>query len=294
MSVIDPGTLGLGDKTTTLQSRSVAPGFFEALGIRLIAGRTFAATDTQGTTRVVVINESLAKRYFAGKDALGQILKMGRERNDEKQIVGVVTDTRDVHVSAAARPQVYLPLLQRPDSTIHLFIRGGSDPVALAPELRSAIWAIDKEQPISGVQTMTEVIAESVAEPRFRTLLLGVFAAVGLTLTLVGVYGVISYGVSQRTREIGIRVALGAQPGSVLRLVLGGGIRLAVIGAAAGIAGSLALARVFKSLLFDIKPTDPVTLVSAALLMLVVALAASYVPARRATRVNPIDALRQD
>ncbi len=210
------------------------------------------------------------------------------------QIVGVVADTRDVHLRAAPRPQVYMPLLQTTGSSIHLFIRTSADPLAMAPELEKIIWSIDKDQPVSHVQSMTQVISKSVAEPRFRTWLLGVFAAAGLTLTLVGLYGVVSYMAGQRTREIGIRVALGAQRSNVLRLVLSQGVRLTVVGAIAGVLGSLALTRLLKSELFDIKPTDPATLIGAAVLMLLVALAACYLPARRATRVDPLVALRHE
>lgn len=294
MMAFDPSALYAGDKSTTLQMRSVAPGFFETLRIRLVSGRSFTEADRKGAPRVVIINESLARRYFPGQDALGKVLKFGPEPDDQCQIVGVVADTRDVHLRASARPQVYLPLLRNTDVSLHLFVRTSADPLALATELRSAVWAIDKDQPVSRVQSMTEVIAQSVAEPCFRTWLLGAFAAAGLTLTLVGIYGVVSYMAGQRTREIGIRVALGAQRGNVLRLVLGQGFRLAVAGAIAGVVGSLALTRLLKGQLFEIKPTDPATLIGAAVLMLLVALAACYVPARRATRVDPLVALRHE
>ena len=294
MMMFDPGTLIEGDKSTTLQMRSVAPGFFETLRIRLVAGRLFKESDSKGSPKVAIINESMERRYFPGQNPLGKILRFGPKPDDQSQIAGVVADTRDVHLRAEPRPQVYLPMLQNPDPSIHLFVRTSAAPLALAAELRKAVWTIDKDQPVSRVQSMTEVIAESVAEPRFRTWLLGVFAAAGLTLTLVGIYGVVSYMAGQRTREIGIRVALGAQRGNVLRLVLGQGVRLAVSGAIAGVLGSLALTRLLKNQLFGIKSTDPATLISAAALMLLVALAACYVPARRATRVDPLVALRHE
>jgi putative ABC transport system permease protein len=294
MMMFDPGTLGAGDNSTTLQMRSVAPEFFETLRIRLVAGRLFKESDGKGSPRVAIINEAMVRRYFPGQDPLGKILKFGHEPDDQPQIAGVVADTRDVHLRTEPRPQVYLPMLQNPDPSIHLFVRTSAAPLALAAELRKAVWTIDKDQPVSRVQSMTEVIAESVAEPRFRTWLLGVFAAAGLTLTLVGIYGVVSYMAGQRTREIGIRVALGAQRGNVLRLVLGQGIRLAVGGAIAGVLGSLAFTRLLKSQLFGIKSTDAATLTGVVALMLLVALAACYVPARRATRVDPLVALRHE
>jgi putative ABC transport system permease protein len=294
MMALDPGALGAGDKSTTLQMRSVAPEFFETLGIGLISGRVFTVTDTKSAPCVAIINESLSRRYFSGQNALGKLLKFGSKADDQCQVIGVVADTRDVHLRAAPRPQVYLPLLRNTPGSLHLFIRTSADPLALANELRKTVWAIDKEQPVSQVQSMTEVIAKSVAEPRFRTWLLGAFATAGLTLTLVGIYGVVSYMAGQRTREIGIRVALGAQRSSVLRLVVGEGIRLAGIGAATGVMGALALTRLAKNQLYDIKPADPMTLAGAAALMILVALAACYVPARRATRVDPLIALRHE
>jgi putative ABC transport system permease protein len=291
---LDPGALGTGDKSTTLQMRSVAPGFFEMLGIGLVSGRLFTVTDNKGAPCVAIINESLSRRYFSGQNALGRLLKFGSKADDQCQVIGVVANTRDVHLREAPRPQVYLPLLRNTEGSLHLFIRTSADPLALADELRKTVWAIDKEQPVSQVRSMTEVIAQSVAEPRFRTLLLGAFAAAGLTLTLVGIYGVVSYMAGQRTREIGIRVALGAQRSSVLRLVLGEGVRLAGAGAAAGVLGALALTRLAKNQLYNIKPTDPMTLAGAAALMILVALVACYVPARRATRVDPLIALRHE
>ena len=294
MMRLDPSSLGTNEKSVTLQYRSVGPGYFETLHIRIISGRGFDGKDAKGATRVAVINEAMARQYFSGKDPIGKTFKYGDKPEDQSQIVGVVADTRDVQLRAAPRPQIYMPLLQTSAPSIHLFIRTSTDPLTMAPELEKIIWSIDKDQPVSHVQSMTQVISKSVAEPRFRTWLLGVFAAAGLTLTLVGIYGVVSYMAGQRTREIGIRVALGAQRSNVLQLVLGQGVRLTIVGALVGVLGSLALTRLLKSELFDIKPTDPVTLIGAAVLMLLVALAACYLPARRATHVDPLVALRHE
>jgi putative ABC transport system permease protein len=236
----------------------------------------------------------MVRQYFSGKPPIGKVLKFGDEPDDQSQIVGVVADTRDVHLKAAPRPQVYLPLLQHSDSGIYLFVRTTADPPSVATELEKLIWTIDKDQPVRDVQSLTQVIANSVSEPRFRMWVLSIFAITGLTLTLVGIYGVISYMVGQRTREIGIRVALGAQRGNVLSLVLGQGVKLTIAGAVLGVLGSVALTRFLKSELYDIKPTDAITLIAAALLMLLVALAACYLPARRATRVDPLEALRYE
>lgn len=292
--MFDPGTMGAGDTTTSLEMRRVAPGFFETLRIGLVSGRLFTETDGNESSRFVIINEALARRYFSGQSPLGKSLRLGSEAADQSQIIGVVTDTRDVHLKAAPLPQVYFCLLKSPGPSVHLFIRTSTDPLLMTTEMQKIIWSVDKNQPVSHIQSMTQVISTSVAEPRFRTWLLGAFAAVGLTLTLVGIYGVVSYMAGQRTREIGIRVALGAQRGNVLRLVLGQGVSLAVAGAIAGVIGSLALTRLLKSQLFDIKPTDPATLIGAAVLMLLVALVACYFPARRATRTDPLIALRHE
>jgi putative ABC transport system permease protein len=294
MTTFDPATLGLNEKSTTLQERSVAPGFFETLGIRLIAGRLFKETDTEGTTHVAIINQAMVKRYFPTQSPLGKILQFSPKPEDRCQVIGVVTDTRDVGLNAPPLAQVYLSLLRHPSRSIHLFVHTSADPTVLSSELRKTVWAIDKDQPVNDVQSMTEVISQSVADDRFRTGLLTVFAFAGLTLTLVGIYGVVSYTATQRTREIGIRVALGAQPGNVLALVLGQAIRLTMAGAVLGILGSLALTRVLKTALYDIKPTDPATLLCAALMMLLVALLASYLPARRATHIDPLEALHYE
>lgn len=292
--IFEPGTLVSGDKSTSIQRRTVGPGFFETLGIPLMTGRTFDQKDIKGTTRVAIVNEAMVRKYFPDKPAIGKVLKYGDSSDDQSQIIGVVADTRDVQLRSAPRPQIYFPLLQAPSSSIYVFIHVGSDPLALGPELEKLIWNIDKDQPVRDLQSLTQVIANSVAEPRFRTWVLSIFAFAGLTLTLVGIYGVISYMVGQRTREIGIRVALGAQRNNVLSLVLGQGVRLTIVGSVLGVLGSVALTRLLKSELYDIKPTDAFTLIGAALLMLLVALAACYLPARRATRVDPLEALRYE
>jgi putative ABC transport system permease protein len=285
MTTFYPGTLA--EKSTTLQERSVAPGFFETLGIRMISGRQFQETDAKGAPRVAIVNEAMVRRYFSGEDPLGKIVRFSPKAEDQYQIIGIVSDTRDIRLNAAPRPQVYLPLLQNSGKSIHLFIRTEIDPMALAAELRKAVWTIDKDQPVSRVQSMTEIISKSMAEPRFSTWLLGVFAAVGLTLTLVGIYGVVSYMAGQRTREIGIRVALGAPRATVLKLVLGHGIRLALAGATMGVIGALGLTRLLKSQLYEIKPSDPVTLCGAAIIMLLVALVACYVlPGERPASIH--------
>ena len=295
----DPKTLGLDEKPTTLLIKAVDPGYFETMGIPLLSGRAFTDRDTAAATKIVIINESLARHYFAGQNPLGKYLqmsKMGVKSDDQRQIVGVVADVRDVNLRKQPRPQFYSPLLQKTRiAALHLYLRTKSnDPLQLAPALQQTVWAVDKGLPVSHVQSMTANISQSVAEPRFQTWLLCAFAIAGLVLTLIGIYGVISYSVGQRTQEIGIRIALGAQAANVLRMILGQGLRLAVVGVAAGVIGALALSRLIASELFGVKPADPPTLVATVLLMFTVACVASYIPARRATRVDPMIALREE
>jgi putative ABC transport system permease protein len=290
----DPGTLGLAEKNLAIQVRSITPGFFETMGIRLLSGRFFSDRDVKGAPRALVINQSMVQRFFAGKDPIGRNLKLWPGPDGEYTIVGVVADTRDLRPSQQGNPEVYLSMLQDPMQSLYLVARSQADSTTLTPLIESSVWTVDKNLPLTDVKTMTEVISATVAEPRFHTWLLIAFAGVGLVLTLIGIYGVISYSVSRRTHEMGIRMALGAKPQNVLRMVLKQGATLAVMGAILGLVGSLALMRFLGSQLYDIKPGDPATLVGAALLMLAVALAASYIPARRATRVDPMVALRYE
>jgi putative ABC transport system permease protein len=255
----DPATLGLNEKPTTLEFKSVDPRYFENIGIRLLSGRVFTERDTMGAPRVFIVSESLARRYFPGQNPLGKELSLDSKRTDSKsqvQIVGVVADVRDVALRDQARPEVYAPLLQQPKiNNLHLYVRTRADsPALLASSLRECIWAVDKDMPVTHIESLTAVISQSVAEPRFRTWLFSLFAAAGLALTLIGIYGVISYSVSQRTQEIGVRVALGAPREKVLGLILGQGLRLALLGAAIGLAGSLALTRVIASEFFGAYP----------------------------------------
>jgi predicted permease len=292
LMTFDPSTLGLGEKQFNLEVRSASPGFFRTMGIPLLSGREFNDRDAKGSPDVLVINDSMAKRFFAGQDPVGRIIRFSRESKEQYQIVGVVADTRDVQLNSKPRPEVYYPILQNSFGELMIMVRSSLDPAAVTGLLQKRLSSVDKDQPLRDISSMAEVISHSVAEPRFRTWLLTAFAAAGLTLTLIGIYGVISYSVAQQTREIGIRIALGAQPGNMRRLVLNHGLRLALLGAAVGVVASLFLMRVLASQLYEVKPGDPLTLISAAVAMLAVAIAASYLPARRATRVDPMIALR--
>jgi len=289
----DPGTLGLPGKKINMEARSISPGFFEAVGVRLLRGRFFDDRDVKGATRVIILNESAAKRLFPGQDPIGKIFRFEHEPN-QYRIAGLVPDTRDISLQSKARLQIYFPLLQDASDDFNILVRTTVEPSASLAYLRSAVSAVDKDQPLSKVQSITEAVSESVAQPRFRAWLLSAFAVTGLTLTMIGIYGVISYSVGQRTQEMGIRMALGAPQASVLRLVLRQGIGLALIGAVCGLIGSFLLMRLLASQLYDIKPSDPLTLTGAALLMVIVALAGSYIPARRAMKVDPMIALRYE
>ncbi len=293
MMSFDPSTLGLAEKNAAIQIRSITPGFFETMGIRLLSGRFLSDRDVKGAPKTIVINQAMVRRFLAGKDPLGRILKLFPP-DGNYQIVGIVGDTRDIRPSQQARPEIYLSLLQDPMPSLYVVARGQADSATLTALIENSVWSVDKNLPLKEVKTMAEVMSATVAEPRFHTWLLIAFAGVGLVLTLIGIYGVISYSVSRRTHEMGIRMALGAKPQSVLRMVLKQGATLAAMGAISGLLGSLALMRLLGSQLYDIKPGDPATLVGAALLMLAVALAASYIPARRATRVDPMVALRYE
>jgi len=290
----NPALLGSTEKKTTIEIRSVTPDYFSTLGIRIQRGRIFNERDTAGALSVALINEAMARRFFPGQDPLGKPLKFDADDKTPSQIVGVVADTRDSGLNAPPRLQAYFPLLQNPSERVYILVRSSLDPAATIAEVQRTVWSVDKDLPLSKTRTMGEVISESVAEPRFRTWLVSIFAIAGLTLTLIGIYGVISYSVRQRTREMGIRIALGAQSGSLLGLVLRQAVVLTVTGAVIGIIGSLLLMRLLASQLFEIKPGDPVTLIGAVLLMMIVAVAASWVPARRATKVDPMIALRYE
>ena len=280
--------------------RSVSPEYFQVMGLRRLGGRNFSATDSKSAPPVAIINEAFARRFFAG-NAIGRRFSQGGSQNKDGsptwiEVVGVVNDSKDsFRDSATPSPEFYLAFAQSyfPGSA-NVIIRTQSDPLAMADAVRQQIWSVDKNAPIADVKTMDAILSESVAAPRFRALLLGAFGALGLLLAMVGVFGVISYAVTQRTREIGVRMALGAQPRDVLRLVLGEGMLLAAIGIVAGAAGALALTKLLESLLYEIKPRDPATFIAVAIAVAAAAALACYLPARRAMHVDPIEALRHE
>ncbi len=275
----------------------VSPNYFQAAGIPLLAGRAFGENDTKNSPSVVIVNETLARRYWPARQAVGK--RLSRETDKDAQplwleIVAVAGDTRDVSLTTLPKAEIYLPSSQAASASMNILVRAKADTTALEPALRDAVWSVDRDQPVQSMATLDQAVAHSEAEPKFHTLLLGIFAALGLAITLVGIYGVISYSVSQRTREIGIRMALGARSRDVLRQVLWEGMKLALFGLAIGIIAALALTRVLTSLLFEVRATDPATFAVISSLLACVALAACYLPARRATKVDPLVALRYE
>ncbi len=275
---------------------SVKPGYFRTLGIPMRRGRDFTERDAAGGKRVTIIDEALARRFWpaypSGQDPVGQRLLIGGINAQPVEIVGVVTDVHQSLEGSAWPESVYVSFAQNPPSSGMLAIRTKRDPRLFVNTVRAQALSIDRDQPISDVRTMEDLVEAEVGPRRLTVMLLGSFAGVALLLALVGIYGVISYSVAQRTQEVGIRRALGAQQSDILRLVMGQGFGLALVGIVTGIGGALALTHVMKSLLFQVSATDPGTFLGVAVLFLLVALAASYIPARRAVRIDPMAALR--
>jgi putative ABC transport system permease protein len=269
---------------------SATPDYFRAMGIPLIQGRFFGDQDAQGAPPVAVISKSLARRLWPTEDAVGK--RIAVEGLSNREVIGVVGDVRQLGLTSEKTSEVYIPLAQVPGRLFCFAIRTASDPISLAKAAQGAIWEVDKDQAVGYVMSLGQLTSESLAPQRVISLLLGVFAGLALLLAAGGMYGVISYSAVQRTHEIGIRVALGARAADVLRLVVGQGLTLAFAGVAIGLAGALGLMRLLASLLYGVCPSDPFTLISVAAVLAVVALVASYIPARRATRVDPMVALR--
>jgi putative ABC transport system permease protein len=273
----------------------VSDDFFRAMGIPLKSGRVFTDEDRADTTPVVVINETMARRFWPGQDAVGKRIRWGGwDPKGGLTIAGVVADVKFSKLEAESPPTIYMPVFQIPRIRRDaIFIaRTTADPSILAAAMRREIASVDADLPVYDVQTMNQVIAESVARRKFTMGLLGIFAFAALSLAAIGLYGVLSYAVTQRTREIGVRMALGGRRLDALKLVVGQGMKMAMIGALAGLAASLALTRLMKGLLFEVSASDPLTFALAALLLTIVALLACWIPAWRATKVDPMVALR--
>jgi putative ABC transport system permease protein len=283
----------------------VTPGYFRALGVELLRGRLFDDHDDDHAPAAAIVSESFAQQFFPGDDPLGKRIGpgvRGRPASGPQQaaavawltIVGVVRDVKSARLDARAAPLLYRPVLQTSNLNLTLVVRTSQDPAALAASIRREVRAVDANEPVFSVRTMDAVVASALAERRFTMLLLALFAVTALALSAIGIYGVMAYFVTQRTHEIGIRMALGASRRDVIGMVLGVGVRLAASGVVLGLVGALAITRAIATLLFGVSPRDPGTLIALSVTLTAVALVACYVPARRATRVDPIRALRYE
>jgi putative ABC transport system permease protein len=276
----------------------VSPGYEKTLGIRLLGGRGFTEADRENAPRVAMVNATVAQRLFPGTDPVGKRFMFGHLRTDRAPmwvtVVGVVADTKMYGLANPARLEVYVPFRQAAPNGMALLVKSGQEPASLVSAIRGVVASIDKEQPIFRIATMQEVVNASVSTRRVTLILLGLFSGLALVLAAIGIYGVISYSVAQRAKEIGIRVALGAQRGDVLRLVLAQGAKIAVAGIAIGSAASVGLTRLMEKLLYSVSAVDPATFGGVAVGIAVIAMGAAYVPARRTFRVDPVIALRHE
>ena len=289
------------EQYTMANYRAVTADYFPAMGIPLRRGRVFSAQDREGSTRVIVVNETMARQHFGWGNPLGQRISLGTVPDPESpwlEVVGVVADVRQTP-DAEAKSEMYVPYVQYPDpvlrrlyANVTVVLKTSVPPAQLAGPMRDVVRSVDPNQPVANVRTLEDVLSASVTQPRFRTMLLGLFAAIALTLAGIGVYGLLAHGVTQRLNEFGVRLALGASPASVLRLVLGEGLALAVTGIAIGLAGAALAVRVLGTVLFGVSQWDPVAWIASVGMLLAVALLASWLPARRAVQTDPVSALR--
>jgi putative ABC transport system permease protein len=273
---------------------AVTPGYFRAMGIRVVRGRIFTPQDDAKAPRIAIINETMARQFFPNEDPIGKRINISTGPDAWREIVGIVGDIKQYGVDKATSAQAYEPFAQVPFSSINVVIRTNGSPAALLGALRPAVYAVDKDQPVGIIRPLEEIMADSIARQRFAMLLLTVFSVVALVIAAVGIYGVMAYNVVQRTGEFGIRMALGAQQGDVLRLVLTQGGKLIGLGLVVGLLATLAASRAMGSMLFNTSAYDPLTLATITLVLGSVALVACFFPANRATKVNPIEALRTE
>ncbi len=286
--LVDDSKAPIGDAV------AITPGYFHTFGVPVLQGRDFTDTDNKSSPPVVIINRTLARQFFGNTNPVGKRLKVGgtdRKNNPWMEIVGVVGDVKYEGLGTPTAPAFYWPLDQGPMQSMSLVLRTALSPTSAATSVRAVMRRIDADVPVAHVNTIENLVNESVAQPKFRTFLIGVFSAVALLLAAIGIYGVVAYSITQRTHEIGIRMALGAQRGDVLTLIVRQGLVLALIGIALGLLGAFGLTRVMSNLLFSVAPTDPLTFAGISLLLLLIAFFATYLPARRAAKLDPVLAL---
>ncbi|MBK9316621.1 MAG: ABC transporter permease [Acidobacteria bacterium] len=271
----------------------VSPDYFKSMGMRIIRGRPIEATDLENSPTVVVINETMANRYFPNEDPIGRRIGNGGP-DGWRTIVGIAADIRHFGIDQVARPSMFLPLSQVPSRRLFLTVRSSTDPASIVPPVRRILASIDPQLAPANLTTMEEIASESLSLQRFTLLLIGIFATLALILAAAGIYGVMSFAVTQRTREIGIRMALGAQSQSIIKMIISQGMLVALFGVLFGLVGAFGLTRLMSSLLFEVSEIDPVTFVAVALLMLIIAFPACLIPARRAVVVDPLITLRYE
>lgn len=283
-------------RAAEIDRRQVSPEYFQTMGMRLLRGRLFNQTDRADAPLVAIVDDAFVRRFWPNEDPLGQYVSVNS--NDAgriwREVVGVVSHTKHYDLSTEGREQVYFPLEQRVNGNFYLAVKAAREPVALASAIRSEIWAMDPDQPISDVRTMDQRVQAALSQPRFNLVLLGFFAVVALTLSAVGIYGVISYSVSQRNNEIGVRMALGADSRGVQFLVLRQGMAIVGLGLILGVVATVLLSTTLRAVLFDVPATDPLTYAGVTLLLALVAVTACYLPARRATRIDPVRVLHSE
>jgi predicted permease len=297
-TTVDSQAVQPRDTTPEADQRPVFPGYFEAMGIPLVRGRYFEQRDNEKSAPVAIVDESMAKTYWPNEDAIGKRIKQGGRQSTQpwRTIVGVVRHIRYRTLESPSRVEFYWPYDQTSFAlgSMSLAIHTSSDPRSLAGVVQRQVQALDPDQPVYRIRTMGELMSESMARRRLSMFLLAIFAGVALALAAVGIYGIMSYSVAQRAHEVGIRMALGARSSDVVRMVIGQSLGLTLAGIFVGLLGSLALTNFLSSLLFDVKATDATTFLLVAVILAVVALVASFVPAYRATTVDPVNALRQE
>jgi len=283
-----------GDEPAVVERSSVTPEYFHLLKMPLLRGRLFNETDNDKAPQVAIVNEAFARTYWPNQDPLGKRFRKAKAESPWTTVVGLIADARTESLAEASVPKIYLDLYQTGGKRLAIFLRGNLHAAAIPDEIREQVQSVDPTPPVFGAQTLNETVSASLSQRRFSMEIVALFALTALLLAALGIYGVISFIVSERTHEIGIRLALGAQRRNILQIVVRQGLSLALTGAVVGLVGALIMSHLMAGLLYGVRPADPLTFAGVALLLLVVAIFACYIPARRAIRVDPMVALRHE